>query len=78
MNNEVKILEEEILRLRTTETASAHALDIIRQHLKLDLLPQEHPATLGNRIVKAIEEEIHSAWLDGIEVGEANDEDYWE
>jgi hypothetical protein len=45
-----KDAEAEILRLRTTETDSAHALDRIRQYLGLELIPQEHPAQTANRI----------------------------
>lgn len=43
-------LRDELLRCRTTEMASAHALDVVRQAAQVDLIPGEHPAELGNRI----------------------------
>lgn len=49
-----KELEAEILRLRTTETASAHALDRLRQFFCLDLIPSEPPSNTAHRI-----EEVH-------------------
>jgi len=47
-------LEAEILRLRTTETASAHALDVLRQQLGTDLVPNEHPSDLCLRLSEEI------------------------
>lgn len=49
-----KATEAEIARIRTTEHASAHALDCVRQHLSLDLISDEHPNATLNRILKRI------------------------
>lgn len=46
--------QAEILRLRTTETAAAHALDGIRQFLGLDLVEGEHPSQTRVRVEAAI------------------------
>ena len=48
--------EAELYRVRSTEAASAHALDRVRQHLGLDLRPIEHPGNLALRIMQAIDE----------------------
>ena len=47
-------LSEELYRVRTTQQAAAHALDRIRQFLKLDLIQSEHPADTATRIERAI------------------------
>lgn len=56
LKNKIKNLQEELLRVRTTETASAHALDIIRQELGISLKQNEHPANLLIRIRKVMME----------------------
>ena len=49
----IKDLETELLRVRTTETASAHALDVLRQELGVELRQSEHPSTLRVRLREA-------------------------
>lgn len=48
--------DEELLRIRTTENASAHALDVLRQTLGLPLIDSEHPMDLQNRIMGQVME----------------------
>lgn len=43
-------LQAELHRCRTTETASAHALDVVRQHHGLPLIPGEHPSDTAKRL----------------------------
>lgn len=47
-------MDNEIYRLRTTNTAAAHALDCLRQFFGLDLIPGEHPADTRKRIEQEI------------------------
>ena len=49
-----KTLSKELYRVRTTENASAHALDCLRQELGLDLVEGEHPQTTLKRIREKI------------------------
>jgi len=49
-----KSLNEELYRVRTTQQASGHALDRVRQFLGLDLIRNEHPSDTAKRIEKSI------------------------
>ncbi len=46
----ISTLEAELLRVRTTEHAAAHALDCVRSLVGLDLIDGEHPADTRKRI----------------------------
>lgn len=50
LREQIKERDDEILRLRTTLTAAAHALDTMRQHFGLDLIDGEHPMDTATRI----------------------------
>lgn len=50
LTNERDTLQAELHRCRTTETASAHALDVVRQHHDLPLIPGEHPSDTAKRL----------------------------
>jgi hypothetical protein len=52
----VREREAEILRLRTTETAAAHALDGLRQFFGLDLVQGEAPSMTRRRIERHVAE----------------------
>jgi len=47
-------VEQELLRVRTTQAAAAHALDVLRQDSGLDLIDGEHPASTAARILGII------------------------
>lgn len=55
----LRTLSDELTRVRTTENASAHALDCIRQELKLDLIDGEHPSDTAKRISKEIQSYLY-------------------
>tara|TARA_Y100000310_G_C20206556_1_gene589341 strand:+ start:181 stop:474 length:294 start_codon:yes stop_codon:yes gene_type:complete len=48
---EVIAMRDEHLRVVTTHHGSAHALDILRQTFKLELIDGEHPADTAKRII---------------------------
>ncbi len=54
----IRGLEDELHRCRTMETASAHALDTLRQDLGLDLIRDEHPSQLVTRIMQYIDDNM--------------------
>ena len=49
-NDQIADRDDEIYRLRTTQAAAAHALDVLRQNLDLPLIPNEHPSETRKRI----------------------------
>ena len=47
---QIDTLTAELHRVRTTEHAAAHALDVLRQSAGLSLIQGEHPVDTGKRI----------------------------
>lgn len=55
-NNCCREIYSELYRVRTSHQAAAHALDVVRQELQLDLIHEEHPMDTAKRILTSMKE----------------------